>query len=116
MRIVSTDIYSGPNRFALFPCILHVVDLAELEQLPTDKLGNNFIDGLLQALPSLQEHGCSYGEEGGFIKRMREGTWMGHVFEHVVIEIQNLAGHNVSFDTTWCSKFKMKTLVWKLAN
>ena len=100
MRIVSTDVYGGPNRWALFPCILHVLDLAEAEELPTDKLGDAFIDGLLAALPTLCEHGCSYGEEGGFIKRMREGTWLGHVLEHVVIEIQNLAGHKVSFGKT----------------
>ena len=100
MRIVSTDVYGGPNRFALFPCILHVLDLAELEQLPTNKLDSGFIDSLVAALPGLGEHGCSYGEAGGFIKRMQEGTWMGHVFEHAVLEIQNLAGHKVSFGKT----------------
>ena len=51
-------------------------------------------DALVAALPTLQEHGCSYRVEGGFIRRMREddGTWLGHVFEHVAIELQNLAG------------------------
>jgi cyanophycin synthetase len=104
MRIVSTDVYGGPNRFALFPCILHVVDLAELEQWPTDKLGSSFIDGLLKAIPSLNEHGCSYREPGGLVKRLREGTWMGHVFEHVILEIQTLAGHKVSFGKTRSTK------------
>lgn len=104
MRIVSTDVYGGPNRFALFPCILHVVDLAELEEQPTNKLGDRFIDALVAALPSLADHGCSYGEAGGFVRRMREGTWMGHVFEHVVLEIQNLAGHKVSFGKTRSTK------------
>lgn len=104
MRIVSTDVYSGPNRFAHFPCILHLVDLQELEQWPTDKLGDDFINALVKAVPSLADHGCSYGEAGGFLKRMQEGTWMGHVFEHVVIEIQNIAGHDVSFGKTRAAK------------
>jgi cyanophycin synthetase len=106
MRIVSTDVYGGPNRFALFPCILHVVDLVELEELPTNKLGQGFIDGLIKALPTLAEHGCSYREPGGFIKRLQEGTWMGHVFEHAVLEVQNLVGHKVSFGKTRSTKKK----------
>jgi len=104
MRIVSTDIYSGPNRYALFPCILQVVDLEELEEWPTQRLGREFIDGLVGAVPSLATHGCSYGEEGGFLKRMEEGTWLGHVFEHLVLEIQDLAGHHVSFGKTRAAK------------
>lgn len=104
MRIVSTDIYSGPNRYALFPCILQVVDLEDLEEWPTNRLGRDFIDGLVRAVPTLASHGCSYGEEGGFLKRMEEGTWLGHVFEHLVLEIQDLAGHHVSFGKTRAAK------------
>jgi cyanophycin synthetase len=102
MRIVSTDVYVGPNRYAHFPCILHVVDLEALEQWPTARLGERFIEGLVKALPTLADHGCSYGEEGGFLRRMREGegTWLGHVFEHAVLEVQALAGHDVSFGKT----------------
>jgi cyanophycin synthetase len=102
MRIVSTDVYVGPNRYAHFPCILHVVDLDALEQWPTARLGERFIEGLVKALPTLADHGCSYGEEGGFLRRMREGegTWLGHVFEHAVLEVQALAGHEVSFGKT----------------
>lgn len=102
MRIVSTDVYVGPNRWAHFPCILHVVDLEALEQWPTTRLGERFIDGLVRALPRLAEHGCSYREPGGFLRRMREGegTWLGHVFEHAVLEVQALAGHEVSFGKT----------------
>ena len=106
MRIVNTDVYVGPNRFALFPCILHVVDLAELEEFPTHKLGNSFIDQLVAAVPTLADHGCSYGEAGGFLRRMQEGTWMGHVFEHVILEIQNVAGHDVGFGKTRSTKRK----------
>lgn len=102
MRILSTDVYGGPNRFAHFPCVLHLIDLEELEQWPTAKLGDAFIDGLVKALPGLGEHGCSHGEEGGFLRRMREdgGTWLGHVLEHAILETQHLAGHEVSFGKT----------------
>jgi cyanophycin synthetase len=60
------------------------------------------MDALLEALPGLHEHGCSYGEPGGFVRRMREdeGTWLGHVMEHVALELQNVAGSSVTFGRT----------------
>ena len=66
----------------------------ELEAWPTGRLGTAFVDALAAALPGLAEHGCSYREPGGFFRRMREdeGTWLGHVLEHVAIELQNIAG------------------------
>ncbi len=102
MKILETSILRGPNVYALFPVIRHMVDIGVLESWPTAKLGNPFIDGLLAALPGLQEHGCSYGEPGGFVRRMREdeGTWIAHVWEHVAIELQNVAGANVTFGKT----------------
>src|SRR3546814_11246298 len=59
-------------------------------------------DLLIEALPGLAEHGCSYREPGGFIRRMREGegTWLGHVLEHVAIELPNMAGEDVTFGKT----------------
>ena len=102
MRIVSTNVYMGPNLYAHFPCIRHVIDLGELEAWPTARLGNPWIDGLLEALPGLEEHGCSYREPGGFVRRMREdeGTWLGHVLEHVVLELQSIAGFEVTYGRT----------------
>jgi cyanophycin synthetase len=102
MRIKSTNVYVGPNLYAHFPVIRHVLELGTLEEWPTAKLGEAFIGPLLAQLPGLHEHGCSYGEPGGFIRRMREdeGTWMGHVLEHVAIELQILAGSEVSFGRT----------------
>jgi len=102
MRISATNIYRGPNHYALFPVIRHEIDLGELEQWPSVKLGPEFIDGLIAALPNLNEHGCSYREPGGFVRRLREddGTWMGHIFEHVAIELQCMAGFDVSFGRT----------------
>ena len=102
MKILSTNVYVGPNQYAHFPVIRHQVDLGVLEQWPSAKLGEEFIDGLISALPGLEEHGCSYSVAGGFIRRLREddGTWFGHIWEHVMLELQNLAGSNVTFGRT----------------
>lgn len=102
MKILSTNIYVGPNLYANFPVIRHVIDLGVLENWPSAKIGEAFIDGLVQALPGLEEHGCSYREKGGFVRRLREGegTWMGHIWEHVTLEIQSLAGIDVGFGRT----------------
>ena len=97
MKILETRVYRGPNLYALWPMIRLRVDLGELEDFPTDKLPG-FADRLLAAIPTLAEHTCSYGEPGGFVRRMKEdeGTWLGHVLEHVAIELQVLAGTPVS--------------------
>ena len=102
MKILDTSVYYGPNLHALFPMIRHTVDLGSLEDWPTGRLGPAFVDPLLEALPGLHEHGCSYGEPGGFVRRLREddGTWLGHVLEHSAIELQNVAGADVSFGKT----------------
>jgi cyanophycin synthetase len=102
MRILERNVYVGPSLYARFPVIKVLLDLGALEQWPTAKLGPSFIDGLVAALPTLAEHGCSYRAPGGLIRRMREdeGTWLGHVFEHVAIELQNIAGEDVSFGKT----------------
>lgn len=102
MKILSQNVFVGPNIYANFPVICYQIDLGVLEDWPSVKLGKGFIDGLVKALPSLQKHGCSYGEEGGFLRRLTEdeGTWMGHIWEHVAIELQNLAGSAVTFGRT----------------
>ncbi len=102
MKIVSTNIYVGPNIYAHFPVIRHVLDLEELEHWPTGRLGDDFIEPLLEHLPGLQEHGCSYREPGGFVRRLRDddGTWLGHVMEHLALEMQNIAGSPVTFGRT----------------
>ncbi|MFT4798344.1 MAG: cyanophycin synthetase [Candidatus Azotimanducaceae bacterium] len=102
MKIVSTNVYVGPNIYAHFPVICHVMDLGELENWPTVKLGTTYVDTLIERLPGLKEHGCSYREPGGFVRRLieDEGTWLGHVMEHVAIELQNIAGSPVTFGRT----------------
>jgi len=91
MMVCERSIYSGPNLYARRPMIRIRLDLGALEDRPTDRLPG-FAETLLALLPGLASHGCSYGEPGGLIRRMREGTWLGHVIEHVAIELQALAG------------------------
>ncbi len=102
MKILSTNVYMGPSIYAHFPVIRHQVDIGELEQWPSARLGDSFIDALLEALPGLSEHGCSYREPGGFVRRLREdeGTWMAHTWEHATLELQNMAGSLVTFGRT----------------
>jgi cyanophycin synthetase len=102
MRILDRSVYVGPSLYAHFPVIRLELDLGALEAWPTGRLGGGFVDGLATALPGLAEHGCSYREPGGFLRRMREGdgTWLGHVLEHLAIELQNIAGEAVTFGKT----------------
>jgi cyanophycin synthetase len=101
MKVLETRVYRGPNLYARWPVIRLRLDLGELEHFPTGKLPG-FADRLVEMIPSLREHGCSYGEDGGFIRRLHEeeGTWIGHVLEHVAIELQVLAGTPVTFGKT----------------
>jgi cyanophycin synthetase len=101
MKILDTRVYRGPNLYALRKVIRLRVDLGELEDYPTGRLPG-FTDRLLELMPTLHEHTCSYGEPGGFVRRMREdeGTWLGHVMEHVAIELQCLVGTPVRYGKT----------------
>ncbi len=101
MKLLDTRVYRGPNLYALWPVIRLRVDLGELEHYPTAKLPG-FTERLLEMIPSLYEHTCSYGEAGGFVRRMNEdeGTWLGHVLEHIAIELQVLVGTPVAYGKT----------------
>ena len=101
MRILEQRVYVGPNLYANFKVIRLLLDLGTLEHHPSAEI-EGFVDRLVEAVPSLAEHGCSYRTEGGFIRRMREdrGTWMGHILEHVALELQSLAGSEVTFGKT----------------
>jgi len=94
LEIRETTVYRGPNVWARLPAIRLLLDIGELEQRPTNKIPE-FYERLTELLPSLYDHSCSVGRPGGFLQRMREGTWMGHVVEHVALELQNLAGAEV---------------------
>ncbi|WP_201306094.1 cyanophycin synthetase [Roseomonas harenae] len=95
MRVLHSAVYRGPHLFSHTPMIRIRLDLGALEEWPSDRLPG-FTDGLVAMLPGLQEHGCSYGTPGGFIRRLREGTWIGHVCEHVALELQTRAGSRVT--------------------
>ncbi len=86
----------GPNIWTYRPVIEAWVDIGAFEELPSNKLPG-FNDRLIALLPGLDAHRCGVGEPGGFILRLRDGTWLGHVLEHVTIELQNLAGSQVGF-------------------
>ncbi|MGI8476988.1 MAG: cyanophycin synthetase [Thermomicrobiales bacterium] len=94
IEVRKSTVYRGPNVWARMPVILFVVDIGELEQRPTNKIPG-FYERITELVPSLYDHGCSVGRPGGFLQRMREGTWMGHVLEHLALELQNLAGSEV---------------------
>lgn len=95
IEVQKTTVYRGPNIWARMPVIQMIIDIGELEDRPTNKIPG-FYERLTELMPSLYDHGCSLGRPGGFLQRMREGTWMGHVLEHVALEFQNLSGAEVS--------------------
>ena len=101
MKIIETKILRGPNYWSNFrnKLIAMKLDLEELEQRPTDSI-DGFSDRLEKLLPSMIKHRCSRGCEGGFFERVKEGTWMGHVIEHIALEIQTLAGMECGFGRT----------------
>jgi len=99
LRIVETRVLRGANYWAREPVIRMLVDLGVLEQYPSTLLPG-FTDALVELLPSLEEHACSLGRRGGFISRLRDGTWMGHIAEHIALELQNLAGTDVRHGKT----------------
>ena len=102
MKIIDTSVYLGPSLYAHFPVIRLTVDLGSLEKWPSSRLGKRFIGRLLKALPGLEQHTCSFGEPGGFVRRLTEGegTWLGHILEHCAIEMQCAAGVSVTFGKT----------------
>jgi cyanophycin synthetase len=101
MELTERRVYRGPSLYAHFPVMRLTVDLGALEAWPSAKIPG-FVDGLLAAIPSLQQHTCSFDHAGGFVRRLTEdgGTWLGHVLEHVAIELQVLTGASVSFGKT----------------
>jgi cyanophycin synthetase len=89
----------GPNIWTYRPVIEAWLDIGELENYPSNKLPG-FYERLIAFLPGLVEHRCGVGERGGFLERLRDGTYAGHILEHVVLELQNLAGMRTGFGKT----------------
>ncbi len=81
----------GPNIWTYRPVLEAWVDIGELEECPSNTIPG-FVERLCAWVPTLSEHRCNYGEPGGFVRRLHEGTWPGHILEHVTLELQNIAG------------------------
>ncbi|MCA1587872.1 MAG: acetate--CoA ligase family protein, partial [Chloroflexi bacterium] len=94
LRILETRVYRGPNYWNYDPAIKLIVDLGVLEQFPSNTLPG-FVDALLDMLPAVGQHTCGTGRVGGFEQRLRDGTWVGHVAEHVALQLQREAGTEV---------------------
>lgn len=101
MNILEIKVLKGPNYWSVrrSKLIQMKLDLEELEELPTNKIPG-FRQRLEKLLPSLYEHNCSEGMPGGFFSRVEEGTWMGHVIEHIALELQSIAGMDCGFGRT----------------
>lgn len=91
----------GPNFWSIkkHKLIQLVLDLEDLEYKPTNKIPG-FYERIQQMIPSLYNHFCSENAPGGFFERVKDGTWMGHVIEHIALELQSLAGLDVGFGRT----------------
>ena len=96
MQILKVNKLRGPNIWANFPVLEAWVDLEELKDTSSEMIPG-FNERLMAWLPSLVEHRCSVGERGGFFVRLRRGTYMAHILEHVALELQSLAGTPVGF-------------------
>ncbi len=101
MKIIKIQALRGPNIWSIRrkKLIQMRLDLEEVEQLPTNKI-EGFRERLEAMIPTLIEHRCSEGVEGGFFIRIEMGTWMGHVIEHIALETQSLAGMETGFGRT----------------
>ena len=101
MKIVEIKVLRGPNYWSIRrPKLIQMrLDLEEMEQRPSDKI-EGFREKLEKLLPGLYDHRCSEGVAGGFLSRVTDGTWMGHIIEHVALELQTLAGMETGFGRT----------------
>ena len=101
MKILGIQVLKGPNIWSTRrkKLIQMRLDLENLEEFPTNKI-EGFRERIEKLMPSLYSHRCSPGHEGGFFERIEEGTWMGHVIEHIALELQSLAGMETGFGRT----------------
>lgn len=105
MKINRVRYLKGPNYFNYRPMVWVELDIGAYEFLPSNKIAG-FPESLIRLLPGLKKHTCSLGFEGGFVSRLKEGTWLGHVLEHIAIELQLMAGIDVKYGKTITSDQK----------
>lgn len=96
IEILRARYLDGPNIWTYRPVIEAWVDIGQFEDLPSNALPGLY-ERITTWLPGLVEHRCGIGEPGGFLKRLREGTWAGHIIEHLAIELQNMSGLQAGF-------------------
>src|SRR6478735_1176484 len=101
MEILEIRTLRGPNYWSGYwkKLIIVRLDIGDYEDKPTDKI-DGFYGRMTDVMPSLLTHGCSYQEEGGFLRRVKEGTWAGHAIEHFALELQTLAGMDTGYGRT----------------
>ncbi|MBV9240647.1 MAG: cyanophycin synthetase [Acidobacteria bacterium] len=101
MNILEIRTLRGPNYWSGYwtKLIVMRLDIGDYESRPTEKL-DGFYERMNEVMPTLYSHGCSYKEEGGFLRRVKEGTYAGHVIEHLALELQTLAGMDTGFGRT----------------
>ncbi|MFO7719563.1 MAG: cyanophycin synthetase [Gillisia sp.] len=101
MKIREINALRGPNYWSVnrHKLIVMVLDIEDMEQKPSNKI-DGFKTRLETMFPDMFEHRCSVGTPGGFFQRVEEGTWMGHIIEHIALEIQTMAGMDVGFGRT----------------
>ena len=99
LKVLRTNYLKGPNMWTYREIIEVWLDLGILEEWPSNRIPG-FNDRLLAVLPTVGDHFCGVGHHGGFLLRLKDGTWMGHVLEHVIIEMLNLAGMPTGFGQT----------------
>ena len=99
MQIIKTQVYRGRNIYSHRLMIKMTVDLGDYYNTPTNEI-DRFNERLLSYIPGLADHVCSIGTKGGFLKRLDEGTYLGHVCEHSILEIQNMLGYDVRHGKT----------------
>ncbi|MBC7814990.1 MAG: cyanophycin synthetase, partial [Burkholderiales bacterium] len=96
VTVRSTRVLRGPNLYAYMPVIHVVMDIGEYEDRPSSSFPG-FVERITTWLPGLQTHECSVGKPGGFIERLKRGTYLAHITEHITLELQTLMGFNVNF-------------------
>lgn len=101
LKIVKIETIEGKNKWhhSKEKLIQMVLDLGAWEEFPSNKIPN-FTKSLKEFIPSMIEHRCSEGHRGGFFSRLNDGTWLGHIIEHIALELQTLIGHDTGFGRT----------------
>lgn len=99
IKIIDFSTYPGPNIYSHRPIMKLVVDIGEYSEIPTNNI-DGFNEKLIMSFPGLKKNTCGLGYEGGFLQRLKEGTYLGHVLEHVILEMQFMLGYDVKYGKT----------------